>query len=481
MNNHEDGAAPIYKKIGVPEFDDNPLVAHLHLPPETDRDAFKALGLRARFDPQERELPTSIRRIHVNRLRRFFIPVLPAHRQALIGITSQVFDSYLARNPMTPEGQAILHGTPSELPFRSTISLVAGHSGMGKSTLVDRILSHLGNQVYRHTKFHEQPFPETQVLYLRRNVPEHCTLRTLCSTFGDHTDQILGSRLYSGIFSKKQADRTLYLNEIKKIITNHHVGALVLDEFQNLSLMGVGAKKIISLLVNLRDELGIPIVIVGTYKALRLLEGNMSSARRLCEGGYYDLERPLSADDEQWQAFCRAAWECQWVRHPAEFSPDVAEALYDVSQGISGIMLSAFATAQLAAMESGGDETVNAKLIHKVYKERMTPLHPAIKVLQTGDPRLIDKFDDLYLNAYPSITRNEQEPQNTMPVSRSGEANGKKTSPDTLHSAPHTKNGVLHVNAGETRQKILLTEGHIEKLVTTDSMGELISILEKDE
>jgi hypothetical protein len=33
--------------------------------------------------------------------------------------------------------------------------------------------------------------------------------------------------------------------------------------------MGVGAKKIIALLVNLRDELGLPIVVVGTYKALR--------------------------------------------------------------------------------------------------------------------------------------------------------------------------------------------------------------------
>jgi hypothetical protein len=61
--------------------------------------------------------------------------------------------------------------------------------------------------------------------------------------------------------------------------------------------MGVGAKKIIALLVNLRDELGLPIVLVGTYKALRLLEGNMSSARRLCEGGYFDLARPPSAED----------------------------------------------------------------------------------------------------------------------------------------------------------------------------------------
>ncbi len=146
-------AAPVYRTIGVSEIDNNPLLAHLHLPPETDDDAFLALGLQANFDPKERKLSTSIRRFRVNRLRRFFIPVLPVHRRALISISSQMFDSYSARNPMTPEGQAILYGRPTNSPYRSTISFVAGHSGMGKSTLMDRILAYPGHQVCCHKKF----------------------------------------------------------------------------------------------------------------------------------------------------------------------------------------------------------------------------------------------------------------------------------------------------------------------------------------
>lgn len=173
--------------------------------------------------------------------------------------------------------------------------------------------------------------------------------------------------------------------------------------------MGVGAKKIIALLVNLRDELGVPIVLVGTYKALRLLEGTMSSARRLCEGGYFDLERPLSSKDGAWKLLCDAAWNYQWVRKPVEFSDEIADALYDVSQGISGIMLSVFATAQLAAMEEDGAETVDAELIRKVYQERMTPLHSAIRILKSGDPQLMDRFDDLYQNTYPSGDRSDDD------------------------------------------------------------------------
>src|ERR1035441_9672033 len=208
---------PHYRTVGVPEFDNNPLLAHLRLPPEKDTDAFLALGLGAKFDPKERDLPTSVRRIRVNRLRRFFIPVLPVHRRALIDISSQMFDSYSARNPMTPEGQAILYGGPTNAPYRSTISFVAGHSGMGKSTLMDRILAYPGHQVCQHKTFKRKKFPEKQILWLRRNLPEHCTLGTLCATFGDHTDRVLGTKLYSGAFTKVRADRSQYLKQIRKI------------------------------------------------------------------------------------------------------------------------------------------------------------------------------------------------------------------------------------------------------------------------
>jgi hypothetical protein len=411
-------------------------------------------------------------------LRRFFIPVLPAHRRALIDISSQMFDSYSARNPMTPEGQAILYGGPTNAPYRSTISFVAGHSGMGKSTLMDRILAYPGHQVYQHEKFKEVSFPETQILWLRRNLPEHCTLGTLCATFGDHTDRVLGTNLYSGAFTKIRADRSQYLKQIRKIITDHHVGMLVLDEFQNLSLMGVGAKKIIALLVNLRDELGLPIVLVGTYKALRLLEGTMSSARRLCEGGYFDLERPLSAKDEAWNLLCEAAWKYMWVRNPTEFGTEITDALYEVSQGISGIMLSVLTTAQLAAMEEDGAETVDAELIRKVFRERMTPLHSAIRILKSGDPTLMDGFDDLYRNTYPSIDRSEDDiGADQRPT------DGENSAAAEIQSSTETQNTGRPSKSGRRTRPTsprtsALTEEQIKKLVTADSMSSLVSYLD---
>jgi hypothetical protein len=395
-------AAPSYREIGVPEVDDNPLTAHLPLAPETKDEAFLALAQRPNFDKCERDRPNSVRRLYIKRLRRFFAPVHPAHVPALNSICTSLHDGYGARNPMTPIGQRFLHGHSVDLANKPEIMMIAGSSGMGKSTLVDRILDYLGGQAWGHTLFKGRALSETQIVWLRRNVPHKCTVGTLCSTFGDYTDKVLGMRLYGGVFARlKGTDSALHLSEISRIIKTHHVGLLVLDEFQNLSLMGVGAKSIIALLVNLRDELGLPIVVVGTYKALRLLKSELSTARRLVEGGYFDLKRPLSAADDHWNHLCLRAWEYQWIRNPMEFTDTVGEALYEVSQGITGIMLTALATAQLAAIDDGS-ERVDEALIRKVFEEQMEPLHPAVEVLKSRDPRLLDKFDDLYKSAWPS-------------------------------------------------------------------------------
>lgn len=475
---------PDYLVRGVPEIDGNPLIAHLPLPPETDNDAFMALALRPDFDPLDRNLPNSIRRLRIKRLRRFYVPTLRVHRQALIDLSSNILDGYIPRNPMTSEGRALLYGGAADLAFKPTISLIAGHSGMGKSALIDRILGHMGKQLHQHVRFDGKPFPEKQILFLRRNCPEHCTVGTLCSTFGDYTDNVLGLTLYSGIFSKLQGgSRTLYLSEITKIIKTHHVGVLVIDEFQNLSLMGVGAKKIIAFLVNLRDELGLPIVVVGTYKALRLLEGDMSTARRLVEGGYYDLERPTSAEDSSWTDLCQIAWEYQWVKNPIEFDTEICETLYDVSQGITGLMISAFAFAQLAAID---DETerVDAALIRKVYLERMKPLHPAIRILQSGNPILMDKFDDLYRNLWPRQEGPEgyraPEPYASSDDEPAAQTKIEPEAAEAATSPKRTRSGRNSVAASPQKViKPVLSDEQVKKMVMADSVADLISILDK--
>ncbi|WP_287145402.1 ATP-binding protein [Achromobacter sp.] len=467
--------SPKYYRNRAPEIDNNPLLAHLQLPPETDKDAVKALALPLHVSEADRALPSSIRRIRVTQLARdFFVPSRPEHRRAMLGITTQLFSGYLNRNPLTAMGQRILLGGTSA--GTSMISLVAGHSGMGKSTLIRRILDYLGNQVCQHQNFHDTPFPETQILWLRRNVPEHCTVGSLCAKFGDLTDQVLGAPLYTSLFERMRGqNRHLFLAEIRRIITAHHVGLLVLDEFQNLSLMGVGAKKIISLLINLRDELGLPIVIVGTYKALRLLQGDLSIARRLVEGGYYDLERPTTSDEAGWHQLCEIAWGLQWVRKPiVHYDHLIGEALYEVSQGINAIMINVLMTAQQAAMETGA-ERVDADSIIRTFNERMRPLHPAISILKSGNQRLMEQFDDMFQNLYPtSGTPSDLNLQKKLD-------NRQTTSEDPERVAASAtkaqKRPATSTKVQPAKPTAILSEEQIRRITLADSSADLLKVL----
>ena len=63
----------IYQKSGAAEIDDNPLIAHLNLPPDNDRQAFIRLGLKPEYDTLDRELPTYLRRIKINLLKLLYL------------------------------------------------------------------------------------------------------------------------------------------------------------------------------------------------------------------------------------------------------------------------------------------------------------------------------------------------------------------------------------------------------------------------
>ena len=468
--------SPRYLKRGDDEIDGNPLVAHLPLGPESDDDAFLALAKKPQFDPAERMLPRAHRRLLIKRLRRFFLPFLREHRRALEVVCASVIDGYLPRNPMTSAGQRMLNGCSYDAT-PPAIVLITGCSGMGKSTLATMIFSYMGGPVWRHMKFGRKPFPEAQLLFLRRNTPERCTVPRLCETFGAYTDAALGVNLYSGIFDKPMTrGGTNHIKEMRKLIANHHIGALVLDELQNLSLIGVGAESILAFLVNLRDEIGVPIVALGTPKALKLVGKSAPAARRFVEGGHIDLRRPTSADSPEWIELCTAVWEFQWVREPAEISPDICMALYEVSQGIVAIMLSAFAHAQLEAIENGS-ECVTAELIRKVFLTQMSPLHAAIRALQSGDPFLLDQFEGLYVNHWPDADQGEAEVEGDSHEQNSEDEAG---APDNAQDVGPRSSGPKkerEVGSPAPSTQSVLTPNQISEMVRAKSTLDLLQVL----
>lgn len=405
--------APVYTSYPIPEFAGNPLIEALAPMPVDQDDAILRLSELPKFDLAERNLPATMRMFLPARLSRFLFPTTQ-HVRFLNHLCVQIFDGYVSRNPMTPEGQWHLHNAaaPSDrsVPIidpgtgrLSTISMVCGLSGMGKSTLIRGCMGILGKPVIMHSNYLGASFPETQILYLMRNVPDQCTPKAFCKTYGDYTDALLGMPLYAKFFADKSMTRTHYIGQLRRIIVSHHIGALVLDCVENLLLnKATGIGEFIAMLVNMRDELKVPIVLVGTYKAAKILGTEMSSARRLAEGGFHELKRPTNPNDADFSALCDVLWSYQWVRKPISLDDRIREVLFDYSQGVTGILITLFIAAQIEAIDSGR-ESVDIDLIKAVYGERFKPLHRIINAIRSNKSATLDQYDDLYLKAFTEL------------------------------------------------------------------------------
>jgi hypothetical protein len=83
------------------------------------------------------------------------------------------------------------------------------------------------------------------------------------------------------------------------------------------------------MLSNLRDEIGVPIILIGTYSAAKLLQSKKYSLiRRLIDGGLHELRRPEDVSDKDFQKFCDVCWGYQWVRRSTPFASDEIKAVF---------------------------------------------------------------------------------------------------------------------------------------------------------
>lgn len=393
--------SPNYFEFPLKEFCGNPLVEALNPPAFTDEEIILKLAEAPSFDATERELPEILRMTLPSRLLRSFLFPTKQRVSIMKRLYGQVLNGYLHRNPLSSDWQNILHKTDKAsrtVQKPSTISFLTGLSGMGKSTLIRAIMKSLGSPVIRHTNYNGTPLTETQLVSLMRNVPDQASARSLCQSFAENADDLVGANLYATFQLRTYGKRQDYVTAMRKIVANHHVGAVIIDEFQNISLArSGGTNELLALIINLHDELGVPIILISTYKSSNLLKSSSEVARRLTDGGFFELERPSCALDEEWTALCETAWRYQWIKEPKPFTEEVVDTLYDCSQGITGIMLNIFCTAQVEAIESG-TEAVSPELLRKTFKKLFKPLHPVIDALKSGDPRNMMRFDDIYLS-----------------------------------------------------------------------------------
>lgn len=391
-----------YKEQVIEEYNGNPFIEALP-PILSAEEAIEKLAVYPKYNPRERMLDKQYRIHLVQRLFQCFQP-LTIHLDLESRISRVIRQGYLARNPFRPEyaaglqeGYKMIHNLNRELSsnnvFRTTAAgfTIIGVSGMGKTTAINRVLS-IYPQVIVHSNYSGVNFSMYQLVWLKLDCPFDGSLKGLCIEFFSKVDDLLGTNYYKKFGSgRKTVDNMLAV--MAQVARNTGLGLLVIDEIQHLSRAKSGGdQKMLNFFVTLVNTIGVPVILVGTPKALSILQSEFRQARR--GSGQGDMIWERLKKDQNWDLLLNALWDYQWTKQYIPLTNELRNVLYEESQGIIDIAVKLYAMAQIRAIVTEKEE-ITVELIQQVANENLKLVKPMLEALKSGDARKIAKYEDI--------------------------------------------------------------------------------------
>lgn len=393
----------IYRKPELGKFEGNPLIEALP-PIWTTEQVMKLLNKQLNFNPNNTSLPGKVRYLKIQEALTFFVP-LDIHLDLEESFSSIIRMGYLGRNPLskhywkkierqleTFDQYADQYQSDEDPSWTASGFNIVGISGVGKSRSVLRILN-LYPQVIHHSEYQNKIFTESQIVWLKVECPRDGSLRDLCLSFFYSVDCILGTN-YLEIYSKGKPTIDELLLFMQIVASNHFLGVLVIDEIQRLSFAKSGGDAaMLNFFVKLINSIGVPVSLIGTYKAISVLSGEFSQMRR--GTGQGDVVWHRMDNDDQWDLFVRTMWKYQYTHKKVELTNKLKNALYEESQGITDFAVKLFYFAQKRAIESK-TEKITVGIIRSVAKEKLNMPRTILNALKAGDMEVLIRFEDVY-------------------------------------------------------------------------------------
>ncbi|WP_336270567.1 ATP-binding protein [Vreelandella arctica] len=237
------------------------------------------------------------------------------------------------------------------------------------------------------------------MVWLKVECPHDGSVKSLCTHFFRAVDDALDTD-YERLYFKSSSSAERMLADIARVAALHSLGLLVLDEVQHLekSRSG-GADKILNFFVTLTNVIKVPVLFIGTPKALDLFKPTMRSARRASQFGSLDWERFSCVQQgnapSEWKHFFKRLWKLQWLSSPTPYSEDMNELFWDLTQGIAHIAVALFYLSQTRAVTAMKTPILSEELVIKTYNEELSLIHPMVMALRSENPERIKEYADL--------------------------------------------------------------------------------------
>lgn len=384
-----------YEQSPVLAYRGNPLVETLP-PIKSDSDWLDQLLTLPAFSEVQLEDEAYLRSYSVSELKDAFIP--SDRHLALARRLDQVIRSgYRKRNPLQPQRAEILQVTYSQAQQSGearkivfdeskpicSYSLI-GVSGVGKSTSIESVLA-----AYPQYILHEK-LNLFQVVWLKVECPKDGSVKELAINILRAFDRVLGTR--HAPESASNVNTTFLTNKVNHLAMVYSLGILVLDELQNLSVKKSGGREeMLNWFQELVNELRLPVVLLGTFKARSILQLDVRHSRRNTISGSATW-RPMGLGPE-FSLLLENLWAYQWLRSPGELTPELVKTIYEETQGVNAFMVDMFIIAQLYALRTG-KESITPELFKYVARTEFEPLQPFLNALRSKDPNRLKKFED---------------------------------------------------------------------------------------
>ncbi len=394
----------IYTEQVLPEFNSNPLIKALP-PMMSFQEAVKHLQYYPDFNESERLLEPHFRLECVKRLCNFFQP-WDIHLKIENKISSAIRQGYISRNPIKPAYAADMHQLYKALkekdsrfegvnlsPSSASGFTIIGYSGVGKSRAIEKILA-LYPRVIVHNLYEDQPLQHYQLVWMKLECPLDGSIKGLCSSFFMQFDELLGENTYNKFASGHNTTTDLMIPRMAQLAKRQSLGLLVIDEIQHLSAAkSRGSEKMLNFFVNLVNTIGVPIILIGTNKALPILQGEFRQARR-STGQQGSVIWENMKKNEWWDLLLKGFWKFQWSKDSIPLTEGMSDLFYELSQGIVDVTVKLFILSQVEAIISG-KEKLTPSVVRSASRESLSFLEPMLKAIKSGDYRTISNFEDL--------------------------------------------------------------------------------------
>jgi len=356
------------------------------------------------YDSKERSLEDIYRINAVQRISSFVEP-LELTIDAYLSFSRVIKYGYLNRNPNSIEWTKQMNSAFPTLDLDAgddyyipTIHSNAasfgifGTSGMGKTTIINSVLD-LYPQEIIHTEYNGHSFVWKQIVWLKLECPPDGSINSLGRSFFDAIDQVLDTNYFKKFFKLAAKDMVIKMAELAY---TYGIGVIVIDEVQWLrDCKKEDANRMLNFFVYLINAIGVPIVLVGTFRVLKLVLKQFAQARRL-EGQGDFLINMYDKNDDNWKHFMEKLWKYQWTKVPVKLSPKIEEAMYNETLGIPDIAVKLYKLVQWTLIGEE-DETITPAVIKKVASEELKLIKTYFDILKSKSPNKLSNLPEDFI------------------------------------------------------------------------------------